>query len=78
MWAAWLALGCYLIILVGVAVWARRGMNKDDDSYFLANRSLAWPMLLVTMAATNRYDCLDEALVRPGAKHQHRHRHTHP
>ena len=53
MWAAWLALGCYLIILVGVAIWARRGRNTDDDSYFLADRSLAWPMLLVTMAATN-------------------------
>jgi len=53
MWSAWLALGCYLIILAGVAVWARRGANNDDDSYFLANRSLAWPMLLITMAATN-------------------------
>ncbi len=53
MWAAWLALGCYLIILVGVAIWARRGIGSDDESYFLAGRSLAWPMLLVTMAATN-------------------------
>ena len=35
------------------AIWARRDIGLDDESYYLAGRSLAGPILLATMAATN-------------------------
>ena len=35
------------------AIWARRDVGRDDESYYLAGRSLAGPILLATMAATN-------------------------
>ena len=45
--------GAYAIAMVLFAVWARRDLGDDDESYFLAGRSLSGPILLVTMAATN-------------------------
>jgi len=37
-----------------------------EGSAVLGGAERAAPPVVVTMAATNRYDCLDEALVRPG------------
>ena len=39
--------------MVLFAIWARRDVGRDDESYYLAGRSLAGPILLATMAATN-------------------------
>jgi SSS family solute:Na+ symporter len=39
--------------MVGFAVWARRDIGREDESYYLAGRSLSGPVLLITMAATN-------------------------
>ena len=35
------------------AIWARRDVGREDESYYLAGRGLSGPLLLVTMAATN-------------------------
>ncbi len=51
--SAWLITGSYFIAMVVFAIWARKDLGKDDESYYLANRSLSGPILLVTMAATN-------------------------
>tara|TARA_B100000945_G_scaffold320362_1_gene330175 strand:+ start:7516 stop:9126 length:1611 start_codon:yes stop_codon:yes gene_type:complete len=45
--------GGYALAMVAFAVWARRDIGKEDESYYLAGRSLTAPILLVTMAATN-------------------------
>jgi SSS family solute:Na+ symporter len=39
--------------MVAFAIWARRDLGKEDESYYLAGRSLSGPILLITMAATN-------------------------
>ena len=39
--------------MVLFAIWARRDLGSGDESYYLADRSLSGPVLLVTMAATN-------------------------
>mgnify|MGYP006058910059 FL=1 len=39
--------------MVIFAIWARRDLGREDESYYLAGRSLTGPILLVTMAATN-------------------------
>ncbi|MBK33828.1 MAG: hypothetical protein CL771_09550 [Chloroflexi bacterium] len=51
--SAWLAVGTYCVLMILFAIWARRDIGRDDESYYLAGRSLAGPILLVTMAATN-------------------------
>ena len=51
--SAWLAVGTYCVLMVLFAIWARRDVGRDDESYYLAGRSLAGPILLATMAATN-------------------------
>ena len=51
--SAALIVGAYAISMILFAVWARRDLEKDDESYFLAGRQLTGPVLLVTMAATN-------------------------
>ena len=51
--SAWLAVGTYCVLMVLFAIWARRDAGRDDESYYLAGRSLAGPILLATMAATN-------------------------
>ena len=51
--SAWLIVGGYAIAMVAFAVWARRDLGKEDESYYLAGRSLSGPILLITMAATN-------------------------
>ena len=51
--SAWLAFGTYCVLMVLFAIWARRDVGRDDESYYLAGRSLAGPILLATMAATN-------------------------
>ncbi len=53
MWLAWLALLAYVGLMLGIAIWARRDRPTDDEGYFLGGRSLTWPLLLATMAATN-------------------------
>ena len=53
MTSAWLAVGTYCVLMVLFAIWARRDVGRDDESYYLAGRSLAGPILLATMAATN-------------------------
>ena len=53
MTSAWLAVGTYCVLMVLFAIWARRDIGRDDESYYLAGRSLAGPILLATMAATN-------------------------
>ena len=53
MTSAWLAVGSYCVLMVLFAIWARRDIGRDDESYYLAGRSLAGPILLATMAATN-------------------------
>jgi len=45
--------GAYAISMVLFAIWARRDVGSDDESYYLASRGLSGPILLVTMAATN-------------------------
>ena len=50
---AWLIVGGYAIAMVAFAIWARRDLGKEDESYYLAGRSLSGPILLITMAATN-------------------------
>ena len=50
---AWLAIGTYCVLMILFAIWARRDIARDDESYYLAGRSLAGPILLATMAATN-------------------------
>jgi len=45
--------GAYALAMVGFAVWARRDIGREDESYYLAGRSLSGPVLLITMAATN-------------------------
>ena len=45
--------GGYAIAMVAFAIWARRDLGKEDESYYLAGRSLSGPLLLITMAATN-------------------------
>jgi len=39
--------------MVAFAIWARRDLGEEDESYYLAGRSLSGPILLITMAATN-------------------------
>ena len=51
--SAWLIVGGYAIAMVAFAIWARRDLGKEDESYYLAGRSLSGPILLITMAATN-------------------------
>ena len=51
--SAWLIVGGYSIAMVAFAIWARRDLGKEDESYYLAGRSLSGPILLITMAATN-------------------------
>jgi SSS family solute:Na+ symporter len=51
--SAWLAVGTYCVLMILFAIWARRDVGRDDESYYLAGRSLAGPILLATMAATN-------------------------
>ena len=51
--SAWLIAGSYSVGVVLFAIWARKDLGKDDESYYLAKRSLSGPVLLVTMAATN-------------------------
>ena len=50
---AWLIVGGYAIAMVAFAIWARRDLGNEDESYYLAGRSLSGPVLLITMAATN-------------------------
>ena len=51
--SAWVIVGGYALAMVVFAIWARRDLGGGDDSYYLAERSLTGPILLVTMAATN-------------------------
>ena len=51
--SAWLIVGGYAIAMVAFAIWARRDLGEEDESYYLAGRSLSGPILLITMAATN-------------------------
>jgi len=51
--SAWLIVGGYSIAMVAFAIWARRDLGGEDESYYLAGRSLSGPILLITMAATN-------------------------
>lgn len=51
--SAWVIIGGYAIAMVLFAIWARRDLGKEDESYYLAGRSLSGPILLITMAATN-------------------------
>jgi len=52
-YSAWLIVGGYALAMLLFAIWARRDLGTEDDSYYLAGRSLSGPVLLVTMAATN-------------------------
>ena len=51
--SAWVIVGGYAIAMVAFAIWARRDLGREDESYYLAGRSLSGPILLITMAATN-------------------------
>ena len=51
--SAWLDVGTYCVLMVLFAIWASRVVGREDESYYLAGRSLAGPILLATMAATN-------------------------
>ena len=51
--SAWVIVGGYALAMVLFAIWARRDLGSGDESYYLADRSLSGPVLLVTMAATN-------------------------
>ena len=51
--SAWLIVGTYAIGMVLFAIWARRDLGDEDESYYLAERGLSGPVLLITMAATN-------------------------
>ena len=51
--SAWVSVGAYCILMLVFAIWARKDASRDDESYYLAGRGLAGPILLVTMAATN-------------------------
>ena len=44
----------YIVVLIGIAVWASYGKkNKSDDNLFLANKSLGWFAIGLTMWGTN-------------------------
>ena len=51
--SAWFIVGAYSVAMVLFAIWARRDLGREDESYYLAERGLSGPVLLVTMAATN-------------------------
>lgn len=51
--SAWIAVTVYVIAMILFAIWARRDVGREDESYYLAGRGLSGPLLLVTMAATN-------------------------
>ena len=51
--SALVIVGGYSLAMVIFAIWARRDLGREDESYYLAGRSLTGPILLVTMAATN-------------------------
>ncbi len=51
--SAWLIVSAYAIAMMLFAIWARRDLGNEDESYYLAERGLTGPILLVTMAATN-------------------------
>ena len=51
--SAWLIVSAYAIAMMLFAIWARRDLGNEDESYYLAGRGLTGPILLVTMAATN-------------------------
>jgi len=53
MWVKALVIGGYLAVLLGIGLWARRSAHRTAEDYFLASRSLAGWVLLLTMAATN-------------------------
>ena len=51
--SAWIVVTAYAIAMILFAIWARRDVGREDESYYLAGRGLSGPLLLVTMAATN-------------------------
>ena len=48
----WVAVGIYLCVILGIGYWATRRSDTSDD-YFLAGRSIAWPLTGLSLFATN-------------------------
>jgi solute:Na+ symporter, SSS family len=45
-------IGAYVVMILGIGFWAGRG-TKDSDSYFLAGRGMAWPLVGFSLIVTN-------------------------
>jgi SSS family solute:Na+ symporter len=47
-------IAAYVVVLIGVAIWATYGKkNRSDSNFFLANKSLGWFAIGLTMWGTN-------------------------
>ena len=49
----WIVIGCYFILLFGVAVWVMRQRQKDTTDYFLAGRNVGWFIVGASIFASN-------------------------
>jgi len=53
MWADWLTLGGYFVVLIGASVWVSLRPQRDASDYFLGGRSVpAWAVALSVLATS--------------------------
>ena len=50
--ADWVVLGLYIVVIVGIGVWANR-RQTDTEAYFLGNRNMPWWAAGVSIIATS-------------------------
>ncbi|MCH2162584.1 MAG: Na+:solute symporter [Phycisphaerales bacterium] len=48
----WVVIGCYLVLVIGIAIWFARRGSRSAGGYFLAGRSLPWWIAGTSIVAT--------------------------
>ena len=51
-WIDYTIVGLYLVFTIGVGIWFARG-ERDAEGYFLAGRNFTWPLVGLSLLATN-------------------------
>ena len=49
----WIVIGCYFVLLFGVAAWVMRQRQKNTTDYFLAGRNVGWFIVGASIFASN-------------------------